>query len=342
MRFGVVLPIQSKAAALDVLWDELREEVAVAEKAGFDAVFLTEFHQAHGGALVSPLLAGAGLLQGTSRIRFGTAVLAAPLHHPVRLAEDLLMLDWITRGRVILGLGAGHQPPDFDAYGVPREQREAILEEILDVVELALAGKPYDYHGRFFTSRAHVTPKPYSAPRPELWLGAHSQSGLERAGRRADRWLVDPQRGVHVAARLAETYRASAASHGKEPRIGLFREAWIGDTRDECERVWAPHALAVHRLYYNVGVYHRRFEPWLGEVADRADFTLDRLAPGRFLYGAAEEVRATVEEWAAITGADYLALRFRHPGGPTHEQTLEALRRFGAEVIATPALAEPA
>ena len=90
----------------------------------------------------------------------------------------------------------------------------------------------------------------------------------------------------------------------------------------------------MHRLYYNVGVYHRRFEPWVDDVRDRADFTLDRLAPGRFLYGSPDEVRATVEEWQAITGADYLALRFRHPGGPTHAETLEALRLFGAEVIA--------
>lgn len=333
MRFGVVLPIQSQATGLDGLWEELREEVAVAEDAGFDAVFLTEFHQARGGALVSPLLVGAGLLQGTTRIRFGTAVLATPLHHPVRLAEDLLMLDHITRGRVVLGMGIAHQVPDFKAFGVPRDDREALFEEILDVLELALSGEPYAYEGRFFTSEAHITPKPYSSPRPELWIGAHAKRGLERAGRRADRWLVDPQRDVRVAARLAETYRASAEAHGKVPRIGLFREAWIGESRAECERVWAPHALAVHRLYYNVGVYHRRFEPWVDGVADRADFTLDKLAPGRFLYGSPDEVRTTVEEWQAITGADYLALRFRHPGGPTHAETVEALRLFGAEVI---------
>ena len=169
MRFGVILPIQSKDAGLDVLWEELREEVATAEEAGFDAVFMTEFHQARGGAFVSPLLLGAGLLQGTTRIRFGTAVLATPLHHPVRLAEDLLMLDHITRGRVVLGMGIAHQVPDFQAFGVPREDREAIFEEIVDVLELALAGDPYEYEGRFFQSTAHITPKPYSSPRPEFW-----------------------------------------------------------------------------------------------------------------------------------------------------------------------------
>ncbi len=113
---GLVLPIQAKDTPLDRLWEELRAEVLAAEEAGFDAVFLTEFHQARGGALVSPMLLGAGLLQGTERIRFGAAVLATPLHHPIRLAEDTIMLDWITGGRVILGLGIGHQPPDFAAY----------------------------------------------------------------------------------------------------------------------------------------------------------------------------------------------------------------------------------
>lgn len=334
MRVGLILPIQDKQANLAELWEELRETVAVAEEAGFDAVFLPEFHQARGGAFVSPMLLGGALLQGTSRIRFGPLVLATPLHHPVRLAEDLLMLDWITRGRVILGMGIAHQVPDFKAYGVDRDERQAIFEEILDVLELALAGDPYAYEGRFFTSEAHITPKPYSQPRPEFWIGAHSRSGLERAGRRADRWIVDPQRDVWTAAKLAETYRASAEANGRTPRIGLFREAWIADTREECERVWGPHALGVHRLYYNVGVYLKRFEPWVDEVRDREHFTLDRLAPGRFLYGSPDEVRATVEEWREITGADYLALRFRHPGGPSHEQTLEALRRFGAEVIA--------
>ncbi len=334
VRFGLILPIQVKELDLSELFDELRETVAVAEEAGFDAVFLPEFHQARGGALVSPLLVGAALLQGTRRIRFAPAVLATPLHHPVRLAEDTIMLDWISRGRVFLGLGAAHQVPDFQAYGVPREHRSEILDEVLDVLELAFAGEPYEYRGRFVASAAHITPRPYTAPRPELWIGAHTDEGLARAGRRADLWLADPQRDVATVARLAAVYRRAAEEAGRTSRVGMFREAWIGDSAAECERVWAPHALAVHRLYYNVGVYRRRFEPWVDEVRARERFTIDRLGPGRFLYGDGAALRETVAEWQAATGVEYLALRFRHPGGPGHAETLEALRRFGAEVIA--------
>lgn len=333
MKFGLILQIQSKDASLDQLWEENRELTQVAEEAGFDAVFLPEFHQAIGGAFVSPLLLGAGLLQGTTRIRFGPAVLATPLHHPVRLAEDAIMLDWITRGRLVLGLGIAHQVPDFKAYGVNRDDREEIFEEICDLLDLCFSGEAYSYAGKHFQSEGHITPKPYTDPRPEIWVGAHSKSGLERAGRRGDLWLADPQRDVQTIAKLAVDYRRHAEENGKTPRIGIFREAWIGDSKADCEKVWGPNPMQVHRLYYNVGTYKKRFEPWVDEVKERENFTIDRLAPGRFLYGSPEEVRETVQEWREITGCEYLALRFRHPGGPSQAQTIEALRRFGSEVI---------
>ena len=256
-------------------------------------------------------------LQGTTRIRFGSAVLATPLHHPVRLAEDAIMLDWITRGRLVLGLGIAHQVPDFKAFGVPRDERIEVFEEVLDLLELCFAGEPYSYEGKHFTSEAHITPRPYTLPRPEIWIGAHSQSGLERAARRADLWLADPQRDVQTIAKLAVTYRRHAEELGKTPRVGIFREAWIGDSKAECERVWSANPMQVHRLYYNVGTYKKRFEPWVDDVVERENFTLDKLAPGRFLYGSPEDIRAEVEEWRELTGCEYLALRFRHPGGPS-------------------------
>lgn len=333
MRFGLVLPIQSIGDDLGTLFDQLREEVLTADRAGFDAVLMPEFHQAHGGALVSPLLLGAGLLQGTQNIRFGPAVLPTPLHHPVRLAEDAIMLDHITRGRVLLGLGIGHQHPDFALYGVDRSRRVSRTEEVIDVLERCFAGEPFEFHGEHFDLQGQVTPPAWTDPRPPIWMGAHAPAGLERAARLADMWLCDPQRDVDVVARLADDYRAHAKRLGRPARVGLFREAWIGDSTEECEEVWAPYPMQVHRLYYNVGVYLEEFEPWVPDVVDREDFTLDVLAPGRFLYGSPEEVRDTVADWCGRTGAEYLALRMRHPGGPGHEATLEAIERYGEEVL---------
>jgi alkanesulfonate monooxygenase SsuD/methylene tetrahydromethanopterin reductase-like flavin-dependent oxidoreductase (luciferase family) len=334
VRFGLVLPIQVVGVDLDQLWDEIVEEVQAAERAGFDAVFLPEFHQSRGGALVSPMLLGAALLQATERIRFSAAVLALPLHHPVRLAEDLLMLDWISGGRAFLGVGIGHQVPDFTAYDVDRDSRGELFEESMAIVTACLAGAPFTFEGKHLRSEAAITPRPRTQPRPEIWVAAHSRVGIERAARWGDRFLTDPQRDAVTIGRLAAHYRELCAALDRPARVGMFREAWIGGSRRDCEEVWAPHALAVHRLYYNVGVYRKVFEPWVDEVRDRADFTIGRIGPGRFLYGSGDDIRATVEEWEALTGADYMALRFRQPGGPGHQPTLDALARFGEEVIA--------
>lgn len=333
MRFGLVLPIQSTAVDLATLWGELLEEVSAAEAAGFEVVCLPEFHQARAPVLTSPILLGAQLLAATSRIRFAPSVLCGPLHHPVRLAEEFAMLAWTTGGRAILGVGVGHQPPDFAAYGVDRDSRSERTDELLDVFLRCFGAEPFAYRGDHF--RVDVS-APLSTPGgrpPEVWVGAHGRAGLERAARFGDLWLSDPQRDVDTIAVLGRHYAEACDRHGTAPRIGLFREAFIGDSRADCERRWGGHALAVHRLYYNVGVYRPSFEPWVDEVRDREAFTFERLAPGRFLVGSGDEIRAEVDDWADRTGAELMVLRMRHPGGPGHAATLEAIQRFGAEVI---------
>jgi alkanesulfonate monooxygenase SsuD/methylene tetrahydromethanopterin reductase-like flavin-dependent oxidoreductase (luciferase family) len=336
-RYGLVLPIARADGDIGALLAELVEEARAAEAAGFDAVFLPEFHQARGGGVVSPLLVLAALATRTRRIRLGTAVLAGPLHHPVRLAEDAIMLDHLSGGRLVLGLGIGHQRPDFAAYGADHARRAAALDELLGVMERCFAGGPFEADGpRWRLSVAGVTPRPRTLPRPELWLGGHSPAGLRRAARRADRWLADPQRDIATLERLARRYRAECGSAGTTPRVALFREAWIADDRAAAEREWLPHALAVHRLYLNVGAYREALEPWIRDVRGRADWTAERVAPGRFLIGTGEEIRREAADWCARTGADHLAVRLRHPGGPPHPRVLEAIARFGDEVIRSP------
>jgi alkanesulfonate monooxygenase SsuD/methylene tetrahydromethanopterin reductase-like flavin-dependent oxidoreductase (luciferase family) len=332
--FGLVLPIQARGVSLGELIGELGEEVLAAEAAGFEAVYLPEFHQAHGGALVSPLVLLGWLGARTSTIRLGTLVAATPLYDPIRLAEDALMLDHATGGRLILGLGSAHV--DFELFGRDRARRQALFDEALDLLDAAFTGEPFDLHGR----RGTVTA---GGRRPTLWIGAHGPRSLRRAAERVDGWVCDPQRDIDTVARLAATYRdalPAAAPHDPAPRdpaprsaaprghVALFREAWIGDVD-----AWASHAMKVHRLYFNVGTYLREFEPWVDEIRSREDFTFERVAPDRFLVGDGERIRATVDDWVARTGADHIAIRLRHPTGPSHDETLDAIARFGREVI---------
>ncbi len=298
MSFGLILPIQARGTSLEDLISELVEEVVAAEAAGFEAVYLPEFHQARGGALVSPLMLLAVFAARTSRIKLGTLVAAAPLYDPVRLAEDALTLQQISRGRLILGLGSANV--DFELFGRSRAERFEALDIALDVLDAAFTGEPFDLHGR----RGQMTGA--DGTRPPIWIGAHGPRGLKRAAERGDAWVCDPQRDIKTVARLADEYRA----HGGKDVV-LFREAWVGDPTD-----WVTHANKVHRLYVNLGVYPEPVE----------DF-----APGRFLCGA--DVRQTADEWMALTGASQIAVRMRQPTGPSHDATLEAIARFGEEVI---------
>ncbi|MTD13441.1 LLM class flavin-dependent oxidoreductase [Nakamurella sp. YIM 132087] len=333
MRFGIVLPIQSAGTPLDEHLEQLRAEVRAADAAGFDAFFLPEFHSTRAGGVVSPLLVGANLVAGTRRIRVGQAVVAGPLHHPVRLAEDALMLGHLTRGRALLGIGSAHVPADFRLYGVDRPARFRMTREYLEVIRACWSGEPFDIDGEFGHWAGQVTPLPYDGIPPELWMGAHGEKGMRLAAEQADVWVADPQRHIDVVARLAARFREQAATLGRTPRVAAFRDGWIANSRAECEQHWLPGAMAVHRLYYNVGVYHREFEPWVDDVADRANFTPDVLAPGRFLFGTGEDLRAELTDWHERAGLDYVAIRMRQPGGPGHAETLDAIAMMGEQVI---------
>ena len=301
MSFGLILPIQARGTSLEDLISELVEEAVAAEAAGFEGVYLPEFHQARGGALVSPLMLLAVFAARTTRIRLGTLVAAAPLYDPVRLAEDALTLKQVSGGRLILGLGSANV--DFELFGRSRAERFKALDVALDVLDAAFTGEPFDVHGR----RGQMTGA--NGTRPPIWIGAHGPRGLRRAAERGDAWVCDPQRDIATVARLADEYRAYG---GKD--VVLFREAWVGDPSD-----WITHANKVHRLYLNLGVYPEPVE----------DF-----APGRFLCGP--DVRGTANEWMALTGASHIAVRMRQPTGPSHAATLEAIARFGDEVIRRP------
>src|SRR4030095_15368122 len=136
VKFGLYSSIANppRGEHLDRAIDEAIAEAQLAEASGFDSCFFGEHHQDADGFLPSPLIlatAGAGR---TPRLRAGTAVILLPLHHPVRVAEDVITLDLVSKGRVVLGVGIGYQPADFRAYSVPMEDRAGAVGEGLAVL----------------------------------------------------------------------------------------------------------------------------------------------------------------------------------------------------------------
>ncbi len=141
--------------------DEVIAEAQQAERAGFDSFFLTEHHQEPAGYFPSPLPLAAAIAARTSTIRLGTGIAILPLYHPTRMAEDGAVIDIISKGRLILGVGMGYQEGDFTAYGLTVRDRVSLFEEAIEIIRRAWTEEKVYFVGKRHTlTNVMVTPKP--------------------------------------------------------------------------------------------------------------------------------------------------------------------------------------
>jgi alkanesulfonate monooxygenase SsuD/methylene tetrahydromethanopterin reductase-like flavin-dependent oxidoreductase (luciferase family) len=158
------------AAALDM--------AAWADRVGCLSVVVSEHHGSEDGYLPSPLPMVAAMAARTEQVRFGVAALIAPFYEPLRLAEDLLVLDNLTKGRVDLIIASGYVPDEFEMLGVARGERARRLTEVVETIQGAFSGKPFEHRGR----SVRLTPEPYGGG-PSITLGGSSEAAARRAAR---------------------------------------------------------------------------------------------------------------------------------------------------------------
>ncbi|MEV4105827.1 LLM class flavin-dependent oxidoreductase [Nonomuraea sp. NPDC049649] len=158
-----------------------------AEEAGFDSFWVSEHHGLPDGYLPSPLTLLAALAPATSTLALGTGVLLAPLHHPLRIAEDAAVVDQLSGGRLILGLGIGYAAHEYAAFGVDPATRGARLDALVPALRAAWSGEPV-HSPELGLGGVRVTPPP-ARPIP-IWLGGYAPRAVRRAGLLADGHLV--------------------------------------------------------------------------------------------------------------------------------------------------------
>jgi alkanesulfonate monooxygenase SsuD/methylene tetrahydromethanopterin reductase-like flavin-dependent oxidoreductase (luciferase family) len=165
------------AAALDMAeW---------ADRLGCVTLTVSEHHGSPDGYLPSPLPMLAAMAARTTNTRLMVAALIAPFYHPLRLAEDLVVLDHLSKGRVDLILAGGYVRDEFEMYDVPMRERADRVTETMATLRAAFAGEPFEFRGR----RVHVTPSPYRPGGPTLLLGGSSEPAARRAARIADGFI---------------------------------------------------------------------------------------------------------------------------------------------------------
>ena len=204
-----------------------RDAIALAqaaEEAGFDSFWVSEHHGWDDAYLPSPLVLLAALASATNRIELGAGVALAPLYHPMRLASNVAVVDQLSGGRVILGLGLGYIDQEFAAFGVDRSSRAGRLADAIEILRLAGTGQPFSYTGRFIAlNDVRVTPRVARASGVPVWLGAYSDVAVRRAGTAADGHLMAAARRTSSRARADGSPRCVAPTTRRSRVVSTSR-----------------------------------------------------------------------------------------------------------------------
>jgi alkanesulfonate monooxygenase SsuD/methylene tetrahydromethanopterin reductase-like flavin-dependent oxidoreductase (luciferase family) len=218
-------------------------EMAVwADERGFDTVQFSEHHGSPDGYIPSPIVLASAIAARTKRLKIRFGVVLLPLHDPIRLAEDLAVLDIVSNGRLTVAFGAGYAAHEFEMFGVDLKDRVPLIEEGIAAVKSAWTGEPFTYRGR----NARVMPTPVQQPRPPIWLGGSSPAAARRAARIADHFYSGE-------AGLYDAYRDECRKLGR-PDPGPFRDIGTGFfvVTDDVDAEWtrmAPYITHEMRSY---------------------------------------------------------------------------------------------
>lgn len=311
------------------LYAEALALARLAEDLGFDSVWTSEHHFADDGYMPSLLAVSAAIAAVTERIEIGTGLLLAPMHHPLRLAEDAATVDAISAGRLTLGLGLGWLDWEFEALGVSIGERVARMERAIEVCRAAWGPGLVQPEG------VAVTPKPAREGGPPIWIGAHAQPAVRRAARLADGWIAGEPDTRTLEAGVG-WIRDELESAGRDPgafEIAGYWPVFVSKASDAWEAI-RPYLQYMEWKYEDAQVAKGRLggelpSPPAIEPGSKEDTELRR----GIICGTPNEVAERILELAGIGGPRFtFVARLYFPGMP-REMMGESTRLFAEHVI---------
>lgn len=324
MKFGYGLitcqrPADDPRSDADI-YREVIDRCVAAENAGFDSVWTSEHHFLDDGYMPSLLVLCAAIAEATSRIEIGTAVLLAPLHDPLRVAEDAATVDLISGGRLILGIGAGWRAEEFDVFGVGQDERAKLMRETVRILRGAWGPGTVEIDGR----QVNVTPKP-AHPIP-IWMGGFAPGAIKRAGRIGDGFLGSSSGTSGIDAFVqAKQLALGARTDSKDFSFALHVPVYVG-AWDEVKTYytylrWKYGDMAVAR-----GNTNQTSPP-------PVDANTEAQLRPTIICGTPDEVVAEIARFRDALGDDiHFIFRSDFPGMPQTQQ-LKLIADIGRDVI---------
>jgi alkanesulfonate monooxygenase SsuD/methylene tetrahydromethanopterin reductase-like flavin-dependent oxidoreductase (luciferase family) len=335
IAYGFVAPPGSGVTWTDMARDWIAN-AAELEELGYDSLQTIEHHFQPDGHQPSPLLALAAAAAVTERIRLATNILLVSLYNPVKLAEDVAVLDQLSGGRVTLGVAPGYVTGEFDGLMVPYAERFKRFEEALDILQLAWTQETFAYEGKHFrVPETRLSPRPLQDPHPPLWYGVSGPKLLRRAAQRRCVLSASPR---HTEAELREHFAAYEA-HGAE--VGfvaaerpIMRGVFVAPTREEAVAIAGPAATHLFRELYgkHSASGERALKNDRGElVADDATVDFETFK-GRYVVGTPDDAIEQIARLRDELGMTELSCWMQLPG-ISGEDALASARLFAREVI---------
>lgn len=320
------LPIQ------DVYRSELRL-IESAEALGYDSVWLTEHHFADDAYSPSLVPLAAAIASRTERVRIGTNLMLLPLYHPVRLAEDIAVLDILSGGRVDVGVGQGYVEEEFSGFGIPKAERTGRFVESLAILKSLWAEPRCSFSGTYFQmDEVRLEPRPVQNPHPPLWVGATAPAAVRRAGNLGANLLGLASR------RLQSTYEEALIEGGWNPaERSVMQLFWVyvASTDDDAWEVAAPHFHHVLDTYAQwatrSGDAQRMNSSLIVPPAPDLRYTDPKRLMFPPIFGSPDTVATAIENRLRQVRTTHLCLAMRLPGMPEH-LALSSMKLFARDV----------
>jgi alkanesulfonate monooxygenase SsuD/methylene tetrahydromethanopterin reductase-like flavin-dependent oxidoreductase (luciferase family) len=246
MKFGVLqfFSWPERRVPLPTVYERALQRIEIMDQTGYDAVWLAEHHFTTYSVCPSVHMMGMHVASRTQHLRIGTGISLAAFYHPLRLAEEVALLDVLTGGRVNWGAGRGFDPTEFAAFGVPREESYARFREAVEIVLAAWTHERLTWQGDYWHFEdIEVLPKPLQQPHPPTWIAAGSLDSMLWAASRGYTLMMGPHSHYRDIAQKREAYRKELEAHGYSLAgrdIPIARLIAVAET-DEAARDIARH-----------------------------------------------------------------------------------------------------